>query len=150
MKAILTLILFISLYSGKAIAQPNEKQRKITMVKFLLNQKALASTPNITIDTWVGAIYERKIFNIKKHPKGSNIYFFGSNSAHSKSYLALEDFTGLKLLETKDLNVDMKLIISFMKRNNVSEQEVFKLLLEIADTYEDNSKMNFLPIEDTH
>jgi len=150
MKVFLKFILFISFFHcGGVMAQQGEDQKKIEMIKFLLNQKALTNT-NSAISSYEDAIYDRAIFKNKRHLKVNTIYIFGSNSAHSKKYVGLEDFTGLKLLETKDLPTDMKAIVPFLKRNKVKGEEVFKLLLEIADTYEYNSKMNLLPVLDTH
>jgi hypothetical protein len=148
----ITLIVFVVVsYSERLNAQQSQaNQRHIQMIKFLLSRKELTD-PTDTILSNLDVMFDRKILTVKSHSTLAVIYIFGSNSPHGKYFVALEDYIGLSMLQTKDLAADLHYIVDFFKRNNVSNIKVFTCLNTIADMYKFNSKQVFIsPIEEKH
>ncbi|MEN0053542.1 MAG: hypothetical protein AAGC65_07725 [Mucilaginibacter sp.] len=125
--------------------QKQDEKRHLTMIKFLLNQKELTDYSD-TIPSNLDVMYDRPILKIKQSAKTVMVYIFGTYSPHGKRFIALIDQTGIKLLESKDLAPDMKVILGFLKRNKVNSSQGYKCLDSITEAYIYNSKRNFRPV----
>ena len=116
------------------------------MLKFLFDKKELTN-PQDTIPSNLDVMYARNIASkIKGNPSAVNI--FGAMSPHGKRFIALDDNTGINLLETKNLPTEIQLIVAFFKRNLYSQQQILNCLNEIGKTYEYDEKMNFKTVEE--
>ena len=113
------------------------------MIKFLLDHRAIANSGD-SIASYEDAMYDRVILKTKT----GTVYIFGSNSPHSGKYIALQDYTGLKLLNTSDLPTELTTILDFLKRNKVGNQQLFKCLNIISEAYQYNTHLNFRPQPD--
>jgi hypothetical protein len=143
---IILIVFIVVFYSERLNAQQHQdNKRHIRMIKFLLSRKELTD-PTDTILSNLDVMFDRKILTVKSHSTLAVIYVFGSNSPHGKYFIELDDYIGIKLLDTKDLPSDLKPILVFLKRNKVSSQAVFECLSSISEIYQYNTKMNFKPI----
>ena len=139
-----SLILFyavLCLVCNQASAQKIREKRHIDMIIFLINQKQLMNVGDTSnIASYEDYMFDRVILKINHQPKTSTLYIFGSNSPHGKEYIALEDLTGLKMLETKNMPKEIQSILDFYKRNHATNQMILKSLPAIADAYQQNTR----------
>ena len=138
------LILFYSVLCfvcSQASAQKIREKRHIDMIKFLINQKQLMNVGDTSnIASYEDYMFDRVILKIEYEHQTSSIYIFGSNSPHGKEYIALEDLTGLKLWETKNMPKELQLILDFYKQHHATNQMILKSLSAVADAYQQNTR----------
>lgn len=120
--------------------QPLSRLQK-KMIKFLINHKQLENIGDTSnISSYEGYRYDREVLKIKTKGKTSTIYAFGSTSPHGKEYIALNDATGLIMLETKDMPKEINSILIFFKRNRATGQMILKTLPMVSNAYQQNIK----------
>jgi len=145
MKKILAIVLILC--SAQLFAQTSMHQRHLPMIHFLLEHKELTKTGD-SLASYEDAMYERMIW--QSTAKGNAaIYFFGSNSAHGKKFIALCDKKHLVLLSTIDMASEFPQIIYYLKQHHVYGNKLYKLLQTISLAYQHNEK-NYLPVEEEH
>jgi hypothetical protein len=142
----IVLIVF-SFCNVNAQTGPN-KRKQVEIIKFLLAKKELTDASD-TILSNLDVMYTRSIAS-KNKGNTSAVYIFGAMSPHGKRFIALDDHTGINLLETKSLPTEIQSILAFFKHNQYTQQQILSCLNEIGKTYEYDEKMNFKTIEDKH
>ncbi|WP_179413068.1 hypothetical protein HDF19_10875 [Mucilaginibacter sp. E4BP6] len=141
----LTILIIFSFCKVNAQTAPN-KRKQVEIIKFLLVKKELTDESDTVLSN-LDVMYTRNIAS-KNKGNPSAVYIFGAMSPHGKRFIALDDNTGINLLETKNLPTEIQLIVAFFKRNLYSQQQILNCLNEIGKTYEYDEKMNFKTVEE--
>lgn len=137
------MLIYILMISFSAQANPKQKRinpKKLKMIEFLVKHNDLIPMKKDNPYDYEDAIYERIIYDKKKHDV---ISIFGSLSPHSKKYVAIETSKDTVFLETHDLASELPTVLSFFKNHTISEHEIIRILSEITEAYQYNIKANF-------
>jgi len=132
---ILTLTFALCIVISKGQNSPSDLDRKKKMFTFLLEQKEFSQGQN-SFAEYKDFFHEKLIYKNGE----CRMYFFSTNSAHSKVFIALSSKNGLKLLETRDMADDMDLIIPFLQplSKSMNTNWFIDLLKEIQSCYKAN------------
>ncbi|QHS56568.1 hypothetical protein GWR56_13825 [Mucilaginibacter sp. 14171R-50] len=140
MKTFIILLLpALLLCSKQTLSQQIKEKRHVKMITFLIAQKQLPTVDDTShLATLEGYMFDRVIATFGNKLNKATLYIFGSNSAHGKHYIALEDGKGIALLPTKDMPDEIQSVLDFFKRNHATNRAMLKVLSTIAESYQHN------------